>query len=486
VADSSLWRGLVGMTLVAGCSTGRQAETSHAQQRTAASQAGSTTPDFDASVTRVRTLLEQLVAADTENPPGNEARAAALGAARLQAAGIPYQRFEFAPGRQNLIARIKGNGSARPLLLLAHTDVVPTAGQSWSSPPHRLTEKDGYLVGRGTTDDLSDAAMDLEVIVLLQELKVPLRRDVILAWTGDEERGGEGIRWQLQRHPEVLNDAALAMNEGGGVEIDATGKGKSAALHVAEKIYQDFTVRARGQSGHSSRPVPDNAIYKLAAALRRLGEHRFPPRFLPVTRAFFLATADSEKPAIGAAMRALASARGGLPREALIALDENPGIASLLRTTCVATQLAGGTGPNVLPAEAKANVNCRILPDETVEGTRRHLQEVVGDSAVEIVAEESFGGSPPVPIDGEGPAALEAVTRRFFPGIPVVPYMSNFVTDSRQLRAAGILAYGFTGMALTDEDSSRAHGADERIPVGALRPAIEMTYALVRALAATE
>src|SRR2546430_12848562 len=267
------------MVLLAGCSTGRQAETSHAQQHAAASRAGSAAPDFDVSAARVRTLLEQLVAADTENPPGNEARAAALGAARLQAAGIPYQLFEFAPGRQNLIARIKGNGSAKPLLLLAHIDVVPTAGQSWTSPPHRLTEKDGYLVGRGTTDDLSDAAMDLEVIVLLQELKVPLRRDVILAWTGDEERGGEGIRWQLQQSPEVLKDAAFALDEGGGVEIDAAGKGKSAALHVAEKIYQDFTLRARGQTGHSSRPVPDNAIYKLAAALRRPGQHRIPTRF---------------------------------------------------------------------------------------------------------------------------------------------------------------------------------------------------------------
>ena len=481
-ARCALWRALAGMVLLAGCSMGRAAEGPHARRPPAGSPPVAS-PDFDASAMRVRTLLEQLVAADTENPPGNEARAAALGAARLQAAGISYQLFEFAPGRQNLIARIKGNGSAKPLLLLAHIDVVPTAGQSWTSPPHRLTEKDGYLVGRGTTDDLSDAALDLEVLVLLSELKVPLRRDVILAWTGDEERGGEGLRWQLQQSPEVLKDAAFALNEGGGVEIDAAGKGKSAALHVAEKIYQDFTIRTRGRSGHSSRPVPDNAIYKLAAALRRLGEHRFPPRFLPVTRAFFLATADSEKPPVGAAMRALATARGELPGDALNALDENPGIASLLRTTCVATQLAGGTGPNVLPAEAKANVNCRILPDETVEGTRRRLQEVVGDSAVEVVAEASFGGSPPIPSEGEAPAALEVVTHRFFPGIPVVPYMSNYVTDSRQLRAAGILAYGFTGLALTDEDSSRAHGADERIPAGSLRRAMEMTWALVVELA---
>jgi acetylornithine deacetylase/succinyl-diaminopimelate desuccinylase-like protein len=440
-------------------------------------------PDFNASAARVRKLLEQLVAADTENPPGNEARAAVLGAARLRAAGIPFQLFEFAPGRQNLVARIKGDGSSKPLLLLAHIDVVPTGGQPWTSAPHQLTEKDGYLVGRGTTDDLSEAALDLEVFVLLHELKVPLRRDVILAWTGGEERGGDGIRWQLQYHPEALKDAALALNEGGGVEIDESGKGKSAALHVAEKIYQDFTLRARGESGHSSRPVADNAIYKLAAALQRLGKYRFPPRFLPVTRNFFLATADTEKPAIGAAMRALASAPGQLPDDALLALDKEPSIAAQLRTTCVATQLTGGTGPNVLPAEATANVNCRILPDETVEGTRQRLQEVIADAAVDVTPASLFGGSPPIPSDGEGPAALAAVTHRFFPGIPVVPFMSNFVTDSRYLRAAGILAYGFGGMALMDEDSRRAHAADERIPTGALRRGVEMTYALVIALA---
>jgi len=440
-------------------------------------------PDFDAATVRVRKLLEQLVAADTENPPGNEARAAALGATRLQQAGIPFQLFDIAPGRQNLIVRIKGNGSAKPLLLLAHTDVVPTAGQPWTTPPHRLTEKDGYLYGRGTTDDLTDAALDLEVLVLLHELKIPLRRDVIVAWTGGEERSGDGIRWQLDHHPEVLNDAGIALNEGGGVELDAAGKGKSAAVHVAEKIYQDFTLRARGPSGHSSRPVAENSIYRLSGALQRLGAYRFPARFLPVTRQYFLATASREKPEVGAAMRALATAKGALPDGALRVLDQEPATASLLRTTCVATQLKGGTGPNVLPAEATATVNCRILPDEAAEGTRRRLVEVIQDPAVEVIPESSWGGSPPVPSEGEAPAAFAAVTARFYPGTPVVPFMSNFVTDSRALRGAGILAYGFGGLALTEEDGSRAHGADERIPAGSLRPAVEMTYALVFELA---
>ncbi len=441
-------------------------------------------PDLSASLPRVRALLEQLVAAETVNPPGNEARAAGVGAARLRAAGVPHQVFEFAPGRANLVARLKGDGSAKPLLLLAHTDVVPTTNQPWTSPPHQLAEKDGYLVGRGTLDDLGAAALWLEVVQVLHERKVPLRRDVILAWTGDEERGGDGLAWQLEHARDSIADAGLALNEGGGVELDAKGKAMSCAIHVAEKIYVDFELRARGPSGHSSRPLPDNAIYRLSRALARLGPHRFPPRFLPVTRAFFLATASAEEPALRDAMKALAASEGALPPDALQVLDRKPSVASLLRTTCVATQLAGGSGPNVLPAEATANVNCRILPDESPEDVRRRLAEVVGDPGIEIVAKPGFGGaSPQSPLGGDGPDAIARVVRRHFPDVPVIPYMSSFVTDSRALRAAGIPTYGFDGIATTDEESSRAHAADERMPARALGPALQMMYELVLDLA---
>jgi acetylornithine deacetylase/succinyl-diaminopimelate desuccinylase-like protein len=320
---------------------------------------------------------------------------------------------------------------------------------------------------------------------VLHERKVPLRRDVILAWTGDEERGGGGLAWLLEHARDAVGDAGLAFNEGGGVELDAGGRAMSCSIHVAEKIYVDFEIHARGKSGHSSRPVADNAIYRLSRALTRLGAHRFPPRFFPVTRGYFLATAGAEQPALRDAMTALARAEGPLPRGPLEVLDGNPRLASLLRTTCVATQLAAGSGPNVLAADATANVNCRILPDESAEDVRRKLVEIVEDPAIEIVAKPGFGGrSPQSPLAGEGPDAITRVIRRRFPDVPVIPYMSSFVTDSRQLRAAGIPTYGFDGIAITDEEGSRVHGADERMPTRALGPALETMYELVVELAA--
>ena len=180
--------------------------------------------DLDGLAARVRTLVEALVAADTENPPGNEARAVAVGAARLRAEGIPFETFEFAPGRSNLIVRLKGDGSGKPLLLLAHIDVVPTAGQPWTVPAHQVTVKGDRLYGRGVYDDLSMAAAELEVAILLAKTRTPLRRDVIVAWTGGEETAGDGLRWQLANHPEAIADAGLVLNEGGNFRLGPDGK----------------------------------------------------------------------------------------------------------------------------------------------------------------------------------------------------------------------------------------------------------------------
>jgi len=441
-------------------------------------------PDFGASAGRVRKLLEELVAANTENPPGNEARAVAIGAGRLREAGVPHQVFEFAPGRSNLIARLKGDGSAKPLLLLAHIDVVPTAGQPWTVPPHQVTEKGDRILGRGVMDDLSMAAAELEVILLLEKAGTPLRRDVILAWTGGEETGGDGIRWQLQHHPEALADAGLAFNEGGGLRLGDDGKVKDASLLVAEKIYQDFTLRTKGTSGHSSAPRPDNAIYRLARALDRLGRNPFPPRLLPVTRAWFADAAATEEPRVAEAMRSIAGSKGPLPEPALDVIAAKPGMAALLRTTCVATQLSAGTGKNVLPAEATANVNCRILPDQSSEEVRLALVDLIADPGVEVMPVEKAIEGKASPIDGEGPAALRAVLGRLYPGVPLIPKLVNYFTDSRSLTAVGITAYGIGLFPMTDQDGLTAHAADERMPAASLGPGVELIHALVTELAA--
>jgi acetylornithine deacetylase/succinyl-diaminopimelate desuccinylase-like protein len=439
--------------------------------------------DYDAAARSARDLLEALVAADTSNPPGNEARAAALGAERLSAAGIPSERSEFAPGRENLVARLRGDGSAPPLLLLAHTDVVGAAGQAWSSDPHRVVEKEGYLVGRGVEDDLGMAALALEVLVLLQRERTPLRRDVILAWTGDEESGGAGVRWLLDHRPESIQ-AAFALNEGGMVRLGEDGKPTWVELQTAEKIYQDYVLLARGETGHSSVPLPDNAIYRMAQALVRLSAHRFPARLLPVTRAHFAARAPLEPPERGLAMRALLEAKAGLPAGALALLDADPVLAASLRTTCVATLLSAGTRVNALPAEARANVNCRILPDETPEQVQATLARILADPAIGITSSEEFGFGTPSPLEGPAPAAIAAVAGELWPGIPIVPFMSRGATDSRFLRARGIPAYGIGPIPLTEADARRAHGIDERIPAGGLRTGIEFLHKLVLELAA--
>ncbi len=440
-------------------------------------------PDLAAASSEVREVLARLVAADTSNPPGNEARAVAIAAEKLEAEGIPFERFEFAPGRSDLVARLKGDGSARPLLLLAHVDVVPAQGQAWSTPPHELTEKDGFLYGRGASDDLSMAAIELETLLLLHRAGVPLRRDVVLAWTGDEERGGAGVRWLLEHAPATIGDAEVALNEGGRIVLGADGRPRFLSLQVAEKVYQDYALTMRGKTGHSSIPVEPNAIVRLSRALAKIADHPFPARLLPYTREYLRVRADTEPPAVARALRALVAAKGALPRDAVAAVKANPVLAAMLRTTCVATQIQGGTAPNALPADARANVNCRILPDESIEAVAAQLRKIVADPGVEIAPAAEFGRGPASPTEGEAAAAIRAVVARLHPGLPTAPAMLLGGTDSRFLRGRGIIAYGIHPVALAEGDERRAHGIDERIPAD-LEPAVRLMHALVVELAA--
>jgi acetylornithine deacetylase/succinyl-diaminopimelate desuccinylase-like protein len=439
--------------------------------------------DYDAVAGAARTLLADLIAADTSNPPGNEERAVALGVARLRDAGLPYEVTTFAPGRQNLVVRLRGDGSARPLLVLAHVDVVGADGQDWATPPHVLTERDGYLYGRGVADDLGMAAVALEVLIATQRSTRTLARDVIVAWTGDEESGGDGIQWLLEHRPELI-DAEIAINEGGGVRLDEAGGVQFLDLQTAEKQYRDFTLTAHGATGHSSVPLADNAIYRLARGLDRLGRHQFPVRLLPVTRAWLAGRAERESPERAVAMRALAEADGEPPLASLAVLEQDPVVASTIRTTCVATLVGGGTRVNALPATATANVNCRILPDEAPADMVATLAAILDDPAIEITAIDDHSG-PPSPLHGAGPAAIREVAAALWPEAPIVPSMSRGATDSRHLRAAGIASYGLSPIAITLADTRRAHGIDERIPADSLRPAVEFLHRLVDALAGT-
>ena len=439
--------------------------------------------DYEGSIADFRSLLVKLVAVDTTNPPGNEARAVTILAARLDGEKIPYEVTEFAPGRKNLVARLAGDGSEKPLLLLAHIDVVGAEGQPWTSPPHEVTERDGFLVGRGVSDDLGMALMELETVVLLQRSGARLRRDVILAFSGDEESGGAGIRWLLANQPQSLQ-AECAFNEGGGLRIGDDGRVSFVGLQVAEKTYQDFRITAKGTTGHSSVPQPDNAIYRLARGLERLGAHRFPPRMLPVTRAYFRARAAVEPPPLAAALRTAAASKGAVPAAAIATIEKNPVLDAALRTTCVATMVSGGTRANALPAEAQTIVNCRILPDESIDDVAHALANVIGDPGLSVEQLEPFGSGPASDLEGTAPAAVAKIATEMWPAAPVIPILSLGGTDSRFLRARGIPTYGLSPIALTEADARRAHGVDERIPLASLRAGIEFFHRLVLELAA--
>jgi acetylornithine deacetylase/succinyl-diaminopimelate desuccinylase-like protein len=437
----------------------------------------------DETTAMARQLLGELVETDTSNPPGNEEKATKLIAAKLRAAGIESTIVPFAPGRANLVARLKGDGSKKPLLLLAHLDVVGAAGQPWTTPPFTVTEKDGWLYGRGVTDDKSWVAMATALVIELKKTHAPLHRDVILALTGDEESGGAGIRYVLEHRRDLIGDAELALNEGGGVTLDGQGKARLVSLGTAEKTFQDFSFTAHGVGGHSSVPNDENAIYRMVRALEKLAAYKFPTHLTPAVRDSLRATAVTQPEARAKAMRAAADLKGdAIPPDLLAAMDSHPMVRALTRTTCVATMMNGGTRDNALPVEARATVNCRIMPVETIESVQETLKKLAAGLAdVEIVTD--FGIGPEVPNSGPVRAAVEKATRAVWGAdVPVVARIGLGASDSRFLRKAGIQSYGIGVMAKPDELTRNAHGPDEAAPASSFPLGMAFLRDIVKAL----
>lgn len=442
--------------------------------------------DYEGAEKEFRSLLSAMVEADTTNPPGNEERIVKIVADRYKKEGIAFEITEFGPGRKNIIARLKGSGAGgKPVMVIAHTDVVGTADQAWTTEnPHKVTEKDGYLIGRGVSDDLGMAAAAVQTILLIKRSGVPLRRDVIVALTGDEETGGTGIQQVLKDRPDLV-DAEIAINEGGGLVLDDKGKMKLVNLQVGEKIYEDFVVTAKGVTGHSSVPQPENAIYRLSKALTKLANYKFPIRLLPVTRSYLKERAPLEKEPLAGAIRKIASSEANrLPASALRIVEGDLNFSTLLRTTCVATMLKGGTKENALAPSASANINCRVLPDDTAENVKRELAKVFQDPTLEIKGLTNPGGSPPSPLAGPALVSIKRVVGQMWPGLPIIPTISRGATDSRYLREHGIASYGLSPLANAEADAKRAHGIDERIPVSSIKPGLEFLLRLVLDLAA--
>jgi acetylornithine deacetylase/succinyl-diaminopimelate desuccinylase-like protein len=443
---------------------------------------------LEADDSRFRAIYEELVETNTTLSAGSCTIAAEAMAARLRAAGIPQSGIHVIvppdlPTQGNLVAVFPGtDASAGAILLLAHIDVVEANAADWERDPFTLVEEDGVFYGRGTADDKAMAAIFVDVLMRFKESGFEPARSIKLALTCGEETPYDfnGVQYLLEHHRDLIG-AAFALNEGGGGHLDPDGRRVYNGVLAGEKVYQDFRLEITNSGGHSARPVPDNAIYRLSAALGRLAAFEFPIEFNPTTRAFFERMANIESGQIAADMRAILQTPPDAA--ALARIKQNPSYNAILHTTCVATQLEAGHAPNALPQRARANVNCRILPGHTQEEIRAALIDVVADPDIDVTFEDPPEQvSAPPPLTREILEPVDEVTEQMWPGVPVVPVMNSGATDARFLTPAGIPTYGVSGL-FADPATRNAHGLNERMDVQALYQGREFLERLIRAYA---
>ncbi|HSE48376.1 MAG TPA: M20/M25/M40 family metallo-hydrolase [Terriglobales bacterium] len=430
-------------------------------------------PDFSAAKAEAVKHLQELVRIDTSNPPGNETRAAEYLKSVLAKEGIASEIVESAPGRGSLIARLKGSGAKKPLLLMGHLDVVGVERARWTVDPFAAEIKDGYVYGRGSSDDKGMDAANLVVFLTLKRLNVPLDRDVILlAEAGEEGTTEFGIDFLVEKHWEKIA-AEYALNEGGASLVTPDGQVAVVGVSPTQKIPRGLKVIARGSSGHGSMPRLDDPITHLAAAVAKIGQWQPPMRLNDTTRAFFARLAK-----ISPADQAWFYTHLEDPKTQQQFREHDIALNSMLRTSISPTIIQGGFRENVIPAEAEATLDVRALPDEDMPKFIATLKELVNDPAVEIVPLERGQQRPPAPpsrLDSEMYAALERAQQKAWPGAATLPVMQVGATDSAQLRVKGVQAYDIA-IPQTDEDRKRVHGNDERISVEQLGKFVEYLW----------
>jgi acetylornithine deacetylase/succinyl-diaminopimelate desuccinylase-like protein len=431
-----------------------------------------------------RDIYKELIEINTVTDTGDTLKAAEAMAQRLRAAGFSADDARVlspAPRKGNLVARLRGAGARKPILLMAHIDVVEAHREDWTYDPFKLTEEGGYFYARGSLDDkFMAAAFVANLIRYKQENFVP-ERDIIVLLETDEEIGdrrGNGITWLLKNHRDLI-DAEYALNEGAGVVLK-DGKPLRVGIQTSEKFSVSYRLQVKNPGGHSSVPSKDNAIYRLAEGLSRVSKLDFPVRLNETTRAFFARAAKLESGQLAADMAAVALAQ---PDPAALArLSERPGYNAQLRTTCVATMLSGGHAGNALPQTAEARVNCRVLPGEPADEVRNTLIRALADPQIAVIATGTARLSQPSPLNPEITGAIERLIPEFFPGAQLIAVMSTGATDGLFLRNAGIPVYGHSGLAV-DISENRAHGKDERVLVKSFYQGNEYLYRLVKSLA---
>jgi len=445
----------------------------------------------DATRQLSRDIFRELIEINTTDSVGSTTRAAEAMAKRLKDAGFPAADVRvLGPNdrKGNMVARFRGSGAKRPVLILGHLDVVEARREDWTSDPFQFIEKDGYFYGRGTQDMKDNDAILVTTFIRLRREGYRPDRDLILALTADEEGGkSNGVDWLLRNHRELI-DAAFVLNADSGGLTTMRGKPVNLDLEASEKQYADFELTSLNPGGHSSLPTPDNAIYHLSDALARLARTPFPVEFNAVTRTYFERRAPLESAASRADMNAILHTP---PDAAAVArLSADPRYNSMMRTTCVATRLAAGHANNALPQTARANVNCRILPGHSPEETRQALVRILDDPKVAVQYVDGAGTPGPAPDSKGFPTVLpppdvlrplEQVAAEMWPGAPVIPNMETGASDSIYTIAANLPSYGINGVGI-DQDDIRAHGKDERVRISAYFDGVEFYYRFLKAM----
>jgi acetylornithine deacetylase/succinyl-diaminopimelate desuccinylase-like protein len=443
--------------------------------------AQTTPPEADRKL--ARSIYEEFIDIRSGFSTGATTPVAEAAARWLKAAGFPDSDIFMGgpiPKKANLVVRYHGTGARKPILLLAHTDVVEAKREDWSMDPFEFIEKDGFFYGRGTADDKAQAAVWIANLIRYKREGFKPDRDIIVALTADEEGGGpyNGVDWLLKNHRNLI-DAEFALNEGGWGE-ESGGKKIANDIQVSEKYVLTFRFEVRNKGGHSSLPVADNAIYHLAAALDRLSKFGFPLKTNEVTAAYFKQMATLNK---GARKDDLEKAAAGnvdaMQRIAQVSAAWN----ATLRTTCVATQLEGGHAINALPQLAAATVNCRVLPEDSVDYVKSTLEKVIADDQVKLTIQGESPRGPASPIRPDIMKAVSRLTDTMWPGVPSIPMMVMGATDGRSLRVAGIPTYGIQGFFM-DTNDMRMHGRDERMSVQSFYEGQQFLYELVKTLSA--
>jgi acetylornithine deacetylase/succinyl-diaminopimelate desuccinylase-like protein len=429
-----------------------------------------------------RDIFKELIEIDTTDSRGDTTKAAEAMAARLKAAGFApadIQVLGSNPRKGNLVARLRGTGARKPILLLAHLDVVEARREDWSMDPFKFLERDGYFYGRGTGDIKSGDAILIANLIRLNQEGFKPDRDLIVALTADEEGGGfNGVDWLLKNHRNLI-DAAYCLNvDGGGGQIKK-GKRLLNELQTGEKVYLSFQLEVTNRGGHSSLPVKDNAIYRLAEGLIRLAQFEFPVMLNETTRSYFEKMSKIEGGQTGRDMLALLSAHPD--SQAVARLAATSYYNALMRTTCVATKLEAGHAENALPQRARGVVNCRLLPEDSPEAVQRSIEKILADEQIKVVPLGKLISAPSSALMREITEAAERITSEIWPGVPLVPFMSTGATDGTYMRVAGVPTYGISGF-FGDIDDLRIHGRDERIGVREFYDGLEFMYCLVKAL----